>query len=82
MPQQQNGLIHNVDITHERTNENISYQPVAPETPGTTGTNINYTVQFPGIATARVNITRTERDSAMVSNHVYEKSEGLYEHID
>ena len=76
-PQQQNGST-TVDINHEPTHENISYQP----TPQEMRTNINYTVQLPGIATAKVNITRRDIESTLISNHSYETTSSVYERID
>ena len=48
------------------------------------GTNINYTVQVPGVATTNVNITHSEgprSKTGMIYNQTYERSEDLYEYM-
>lgn len=60
--------------------QNISYHTAVPDR----GTNINYTVQVPGVATTEVNITHREGgggDSGMINNHIYETSDDVYEKI-
>jgi hypothetical protein len=48
------------------------------------GTNVNYTLQVPGVATTRVNISHRENESTLVYNHAYadDRGSGLYEELD
>ena len=67
------------DITNEQAHQNVSYHAVAPEI----GTNLNYTLQVPGVATTRVNISHKENESTLVYNHAYDTSgSDLYEELD
>ena len=67
------------NIASEETHQNVSYHAVAPEV----GTNVNYTLQVPGVATTRVNISHRENESTVVYNHAYEaRGSGLYEELD
>ena len=66
---------------HASTQPNVSYHATAPPE---MGTNINYTVQVPGVATTNVNITHSEglrSKSGMIYNQTYERSEDLYEYM-
>lgn len=68
------------NIASQQTHPNVSYHAMPPET----GTNVNYTLQVPGVATTRVNISHSENESTLVYNHAYEtaRGSGLYEELD
>lgn len=67
------------NIASEQTHQNVSYHTTAPET----STNVNYTLQVPGVATTRVNISHRENESTLVYNHTHEdRGSGLYEELD
>ena len=64
------------DIANEQSHHNISYHTVAPDI----GTNLNYTLQVPGVATTRVNISHRENESTLVYNDT--GGSDLYEELD
>ena len=67
------------DINSEQVHQNVSYHAIAPEF----GANVNYTLQVPGVATTRVNISHRENESTLVYNHAYDaRGSGLYEELD